>query len=150
VTLNIEIADKTRSAAVDHSRLEKAVQRVLEDAGFRAAEISVAIVDDGEMQSLNRRYLAHDYPTDVLSFVLDHDEERGTLDGQIIVSADYAAREAPRYGWTSDNELLLYVIHGALHLTGHDDSTAGARQAMRLAEAKHLQTFGLRHCFADE
>jgi probable rRNA maturation factor len=140
--LTIEVADEEQ-APLDHSRLRQAAQQILHDADIQAGEISIAIVDDARMHALNRQYLQHDYPTDVLSFVLDHDAKSGSLDGQIIVSRDYAARESPRYGWTTDDELLLYVIHGCLHLVGYDDTTEVAKQAMREAEARYLQAFGL-------
>ena len=147
--LTIEIADEQTAHAFDKARLTKAVRCVLQGAGIRSAEISIAIVDDAQMHSLNRQYLGHDYPTDVLSFVLEHDAAAGSLDGEIIASADYAAREATRYGWTTDDELLLYVIHGCLHLVGHDDQTPAGQAAMRAAEAKHLAEFGLKHRFDD-
>ena len=145
--LIIEIADEQQAHTAEHSRLKKAVRLVLGDAGIERGEISIAIIDDARMHALNRQYLQHDYPTDVLSFVLERDEEQKTLDGEIIVSADYAAREAPRYGWTADDELLLYVIHGCLHLIGHDDQSAAGLAAMRAAESQHLARFGLTHRF---
>jgi probable rRNA maturation factor len=63
------------------------------------------------------------------------------------VEQQNAAREAERYGWTTDDELLLYVIHGCLHLVGHDDRTPEDRAAMRAAETRHLAEFGLKHRF---
>jgi probable rRNA maturation factor len=143
--LTIEIADEQQTCRIDKARLKRGVTQVLQAAGIESAEISIAIVDDARMRELNRQYLQHDYPTDVLSFVLDFDGEEQSLDGEIIVSADYAAREAVRYGWTTNDELLLYVIHGCLHLVGHDDTTVEARQRMREAEAMHLASFGLKH-----
>lgn len=124
--------------------MKKAVRLILKDAGISSAEISIAIVGDARMHELNRQYLDHDYPTDVLSFVLAHDERTKLLDGEIIASADYAAREAARYGWTTDDELLLYIIHGCLHLIGHDDTTGAAKAAMRKEEAKYLAQFALQ------
>lgn len=147
--LTIEIADEQTAHAIDQARLKKAVRSVLQAAGIRSAEISIAIVADEQMHALNRQYLDHDYPTDVLSFVLEHDEAVGSLEGEIIASADYAAREATRYGWATDDELLLYVIHGCLHLVGHDDHTPEGQAAMRAAETKHLAAFGLMHQFDD-
>ena len=147
--MTIEIADEQSGHTFDEARLKKAVRGVLAAAGIRSAEISIAIVDDARMHALNRQYLAHDFPTDVLSFVLDRDEVAGTLDGEIIASADYAASEATRFGWTADDELLLYVIHGCLHLVGHDDQTPEGRAAMRAAEAQHLAAFGLTHRYED-
>jgi probable rRNA maturation factor len=147
--LIIEIAADIAGRAIDEARLKSAVQHVLSLAGVRAGEISVAVVTDPEMHALNRQYLDHDYPTDVLSFVLEFDEERASLEGQIIASLDYAAKEAERFGWSAEDELLLYVIHGALHLVGHDDHTPAGRAAMRQAEAEHLALFGLQHRYEE-
>ena len=141
--ITVEIADEQKSHPIDHARLKKAVRLVLKDAGIERAEISIAIIDDARMHALNRQYLQHDYPTDVLSFVLERDEAAKSLDGEIIASADYAAREAPRYGWTADDELLLYVIHGCLHLVGHDDHAPGDQAKMRAEESRYLAHFGL-------
>ncbi|MEX2175635.1 MAG: rRNA maturation RNase YbeY [Pirellulaceae bacterium] len=143
----IEIADEQTAHAIDPARLKEAVRQVLGEAGIRRAEISIAVVGDKRMHALNRQYLAHDYPTDVLSFVLDQDESAQSIDGEIIVSADYAAREAERFGWTTGDELLLYVVHGCLHLVGHDDQTPQGQSAMRAAETRHLAHFGLAHRF---
>src|SRR4051812_34585238 len=131
--LTIEINTAHSRHTVDRARLKKAVRLILRDAGIRSAEISIAVVTDERMHALNRQYLQHDYPTDVLSFVLAQDERARSLDGEIIVSSDYAAREALRYRWTTDDELLLYIIHGCLHLIGHDDTTAKGKAAMRIA-----------------
>jgi probable rRNA maturation factor len=139
--LDIAIAREHPTAVVDAKRLRRAVQAILTDAGITSGEISIAIVNDARMHELNRRYLNHDYPTDVLSFVLARDGDR--LDGQIIVSADYAAREAARYGWNADDELLLYTIHGALHLVGHDDLSPEAKRVMREQERRYLALFEL-------
>ena len=144
----IEINADEQPQKLDHSRLKKAVRLVLQDAGLRSAEISIAVVNDVQMHELNRQYLQHNYPTDVLSFVLDHDKESKSLDGEIIASSEYAAREAARYGWATEDELLLYVIHGCLHLVGFDDTTPEGQQTMRAAEAKYLAAFGLEHRFA--
>lgn len=138
--LRIDICNE-HDFPLDEARLKKAVRAVLKDAGLENGEISIAVVDDAEMHSLNRKYLDHDYPTDVLSFVLD--EEDGRLDGEIIVSSDYASREAEIYKWTAEDEILLYVIHGSLHLVGHDDQDPKSKQQMRAQERKHLLTFGL-------
>jgi probable rRNA maturation factor len=147
----IEIADDEQPHPVDRARLKKAVRGILKDAGVEEAEISIAIVSDERMHALNRQHLAHDYPTDVLSFVLERSADGKSLDGEVIASSEYAAREAPRFGWTMGDELLLYVIHGCLHLVGHDDTTEQGRRAMRAAETGQLAKFGLTHRYtADE
>lgn len=139
--LRVEIADEQDTHEVNYDRLIAAVREILSDAGYQHGEVSIAIVTDAAMHALNREYLQHDYPTDVLSFVLEEDKNR--LVGQLIVSADYAAREAPQFNWTMNDELLLYAIHGALHLVGYDDQEPELKAEMREQERHYLGHFGL-------
>jgi probable rRNA maturation factor len=131
---------------VDEGRLRSAVRAILKDEAITSATISVAIVDDATIRRLNRDYLRHDSPTDVLSFVLDR--AAGSLDGEVIVSADTAAAAAEQFGWTAADELLLYVIHGTLHLVGYDDQNHPALMEMRDRERKFLADFGLAPRYA--
>lgn len=141
--LAIDIANLQTRVAIDPRRLRRAVRIVLTDAGIRLGEISVAIVDDERIHTLNRNFLQHDYATDVLSFLLESAGPQGPITGEIVASGDTAAREAPRYGWSAADELLLYVIHGALHLAGYDDRTKSQAAAMRTAETAHLERLGV-------
>ncbi len=120
-----------------------AVHQILEDYEVESAEISIAIVDDPAMRELNRQYLEHDYETDVLSFLLE--ESPTSLTGQLIVSADTAARLATELGVEMEHELLLYVIHGTLHLVGLDDTDPESEQEMRNAERDYLARQGIAH-----
>ncbi len=117
---------------------------IMEDHGFTRGEISIAIVDDQNMKALNRQYLDHDYATDVLSFVMELDPASNRLDGQLIVSADTAQRVAEELQVPLDDELLLYVVHGMLHLVGLRDNEPQSAAVMRAAEANYLARFGVR------
>lgn len=141
MSLRIDIADEQDTHEVNYDRLIAAAREILSDAGYKSGEVSIAIVTDAAMHALNRQYLQHDYPTDVLSFVLE--EEKNRLVGQLIVSADYAAREAPQFHWTMNDELLLYTVHGALHLVGYDDLEPELKAEMRAKEQEYLARFGL-------
>jgi len=134
---SIEVNNQT-ALSLDFDQLRRILRIVLGDAGYSDAEVSVAVVSDDRMQELNRRHLDHDYATDVLSFRLDDQEEQHRLEGEIIVSADTAARESARYGWSMQDELLLYVLHGGLHLVGYDDAEETDRLQMREAESRYL------------
>jgi probable rRNA maturation factor len=140
--LHISVADEQTRLKFDAVRLREAVRALLTGEKVRDAEISIAVVDDQKMHELNLKYLQHDYATDVLSFPLS-DEEDGPLEGEVIVSIDTAEREAAEYGWKTEDELLLYVVHGVLHLVGYDDEEVKDRKEMREAEARHLARFGL-------
>jgi len=136
VSLQISFANQQSVLSVDQPRLEAAIRSILDDSAFTSASISVAIVDDPTIHDLNRRFLQHDWPTDVLSFVLEASQQH--LDGELVMSAETALRQATSYGWSGAEELLLYVIHGTLHLVGYQDKQTAEIQAMRAAEEKYL------------
>jgi probable rRNA maturation factor len=139
--IEVEVVNKQRATPVDERRLATAVEAVLGDARVEQATVSVAVVGDAEIHALNRRHLEHDYPTDVLSFLLDRSDD--CLEGEIIVSGETAAVQSAPYGWLAEDELLLYVVHGALHLVGYDDQTVEDQEIMRAREAEVLAQFGL-------
>lgn len=139
--ITIHVTNRQTAIPVDESRLREAVRMILDEASIGKAEIGVAVVDDPTIHQLNRQYLSHDDPTDVLSFVLERSAER--LEGEVVVSADTASRTAARFAWSAADELLLYVIHGTLHLVGHDDRTPDDRAAMQARERACLGRFGL-------
>jgi probable rRNA maturation factor len=125
---------------VNQQQLCDAARAVLGDTDLESASISIAVVDDDTIHALNRQYLEHDWPTDVLSFVLERRENH--LEGEIILSADTAAAAAADAGWPVTAEQLLYVIHGTLHLIDYRDKTLAEAKTMRAAEAKYLRQFG--------
>ncbi len=137
----VSLANQQSVHVVNEQQLADAARQVLRDSDFTSAAISLAVVDDPTIRELNRRYLSHDWPTDVLSFALD--ERDGHLEGEIILSADTAAAEAAEIGWPAAAEQLLYVIHGTLHLIGYCDKTPAGTQAMRAAEDRYLREFGI-------
>jgi probable rRNA maturation factor len=139
--LSIDVTDEQHQLVFDPARLTRAAEAILRDAGIEQAQLSIAIVDDATIHALNRQFLAHDYPTDVLSFALE--QGPGSLEGEVVASAETAVRSAADFGWEPQDELLLYVIHGALHLVGHDDATDEDRRAMRAAEGRYLALFSL-------
>jgi probable rRNA maturation factor len=125
---------------VNETQLTEAATAVLQDSAFSSAAISLAVVDDETIHELNRRHLEHDWPTDVLSFVLEDDGDH--LEGEVILSADTAATAAEELGNSAAEEQLLYVIHGMLHLVGYDDKSEAAAEEMRSAESRYLRQFG--------
>ena len=146
--LSIKIVDNHQRLPLDRARLRQAVKTVLHGEGIGNARISVAIVDDPQIHELNRRYLNHDEPTDVLSFALE--QRSGYVEGEIVVSADTAAARAVQFNWPPADELLLYVVHGTLHLAGYDDKTPKLRAEMRRREGHYLGEFGLNPPYDDD
>jgi probable rRNA maturation factor len=140
-SLRVELTNRQTQWPVDATRLVQAVERVLAAEGPADCQVHLAIVDDAEIHAVNRQFLAHDEPTDVVTFVLEQDERR--LEGEIVVSADTAARLAAEVGWPCEHELTLYALHGALHLVGYDDRDPESACAMRAQEAAYLRLLGI-------
>jgi len=146
----IEIADQ-QNQDLDPEPLIKSVEAILDDHDVAASEISLALVDDPTIRELNRQYLDHDYETDVISFVLDWNEQDRSLVGQLIVSTDTAQNKGAEFGLSMFEELVLYVIHGTMHLVGYEDKDSASAAEMRLAEKDYLARLGIEHRgFADD
>lgn len=158
--IRVSIADQQSALAIDRARVRAAVRRTLRAERRLHAEISVAIVDDRTIHELNRRHLQHDYPTDVLSFLLftagppespdaADASPHALLEGELIVSTETAIRQAAEYDWDPQAELLLYLVHGTLHLCGYDDHARSDRRRMRDRERDILQFWGLTPHYRD-
>jgi len=119
--------DPSAGAAVDADSVAAAVEHVLRAEAVEAAEISVAFVGDDRIAALNREYLHHEGPTDVISFPLDAPEGQGIL-GDIYVGADQAARQAAEHAVPLNEEILRLAVHGVLHVLGYDHPDDGERE----------------------
>jgi probable rRNA maturation factor len=141
VVITVEIANEQSHVPLRQQRLRDAVRMVLQNESVPRAQISLAVVDDPTIRRLHREYLQEDEPTDVLSFSLEQSED--CLEGEVIVSGQMAKAAAARFGWPPEDELLLYVIHGTLHLLGYRDATPQQQAEMRRREQACLSHFGV-------
>ena len=111
-------------------------------------EISVALVDDATMSLLHERDLGIAGPTDVLTYELDHDTKAGRCtSGEVIVCVPEAKRQAAERRGSVGDELLLYALHGALHLAGFDDRTDRCYREMHRMEDDILSQIGVGPVF---
>ncbi len=138
----IAIHSQQEAVAIDRGRMREIVRHVLEGEGESEAEISLAFVDNTTIHTLNKRYLNHDEPTDVLTFPLSEPSAR-KLSGELVIGAEVALAQAQDHGHDVQAELALYVIHGLLHLCGYDDHDEEAIVAMRARERHYLKELGL-------
>lgn len=142
--LVVEIANTQTHLSVDEAALARLARTVLATEGIASASISVALVDDPTIHALNRQHLAHDWPTDVISFVLSDPDER-PLVGELVISGQMAVSMAAQLHAEPAGELSLYLVHGLLHLCGYDDLTEADAAVMRQRERFHLERAGIRH-----
>lgn len=126
------------SAKIDAAALRKTAQRLLEAAGKADAVLSVSLVRDAAIRKLNREYRNKDRPTDVLSFPLG-----GRLLGDVVISVQTAKRQAAEYDAPLQREIERLLIHGILHLLGHDHHRRDERARMVREERRLAAAIGM-------
>ena len=144
-------ADEQGAAPVDVPRWVDLVRNVLEAEGVTGdAELSLLFVDEDTISELNRRFMHTEGPTDVLAFPIDDPVEAGAsgleplLLGDLVVCPAVAERQAPEHAGSYEDELALLVVHGVLHLLGHDHAEAVEAAAMQARGRDLLQRFHRR------
>ena len=133
------IEQRQRRVPVSRARLARAVDRALAAVGRPAGMVEVRVVDDAEMRGLNAGWRGIRRRTDVLAFPLETPGEPSPLVGQIVISADAAARQARRLGVPLAVELELLATHGTLHLVGWDDRDPVEADLMHRREREILR-----------
>ncbi len=128
------------------SLLEHAARLALDhESAPIEADLTIVLTDDAQLRELNRDYLGLDVPTDVLSFpASESDPETGaTYLGDILISIPRAKIQAQAAGHRLEDEIQLLVVHGVLHLLGHDHAEAEDKARMWAAQAEVLARLGL-------
>lgn len=158
------VADEQDGVVIDPARWMALAASVLTDEGVRgAAELSVLFVDADEIADLNAQFMEAEGPTDVLAFPIDAvevevlggwsptPEHRGPdrsdpdpgdaplLLGDVVICPAVAAANAPEHAGTLDDELALLVVHGVLHVLGHDHADLEDTARMRARERELLE-----------
>jgi probable rRNA maturation factor len=135
--IEVEISNTQSHLRLEPGGLDRLVRRVLAAQGHSRASISIAVVDNSTIHTINQAHLGHDWPTDVITFPLA-DPDEPVLTGELVISAEMACTSARELGVEPGDELALYVVHGLLHLCGFDDHDDSARSRMRQREAELL------------
>lgn len=121
-------------------RAEESARALLASAGKPDAEVSVLLTDDPGIRILNRDWRNLDKPTDVLSWPLEEEPNPDGAEflGDVAISLDTAARQAEARGWDIAEETALLLVHGILHLLGHEDETEAGAEEMKRIETSIL------------
>ena len=125
--LAIDISSSVRRLSVSRARIREAAVAALKAERAKDAMLSITFVGRATMSQLNHRYLGHHGPTDVISFGFGRAGKRGAVVGDIYICAEIARENARRQGIPAGEELLRLVVHGTLHVLGHDHPTGSGR-----------------------
>ena len=152
----IHYRNAVRKSGVDGRALVATARRLMAAIGQEDASLSLTLVDDSTIRDLNRAHRGKDKPTDVLSFPLEPEApvENGAgpeaLLGDVVISIDTAKRQARDYGAPLQRELYRLLIHGLLHVVGHDHVVAAERRVMEREERRLADCIGMPWPYAKE
>jgi probable rRNA maturation factor len=134
-----------RRSGVNGRALVATAKRLLAALGERGSAVSLSLVGDDAIRSLNRDYRGRDRATDVLSFALDVSPPQPVerLLGDVVISVDTARKQAAQYDAPLQREIYRLLIHGLLHLMGHDHDAVAERRAMQREERRLADAIAL-------
>jgi len=152
----IEITDLQDHVSLDKKLILQVIRHVIKEEGRAAKSLSIVLTDNRHIRDLSHEYLGRDTATDVISFPLEdldwpatnHTGGNGGINGEIIASAERALQQARAIHGDPQAELLLYLVHGLLHLIGYDDRTPRDAQQMHAREDVLLAEFGFPCVYA--
>jgi len=162
--MQVLIANRQRKRKIDLPRLKQIADALIIDLKMADAELGVYLVGAPEMIRLNETYLHHAGSTDVIAFDYSEGGRAGSpepaakpramrtlppvLQGEIFICVDEAVRAARRFHASWQSEIVRYLIHGVLHLQGHEDSHPRARRQMKREEDRRLRALTRRFSLA--
>ncbi|MBI5201003.1 MAG: rRNA maturation RNase YbeY [Elusimicrobia bacterium] len=126
--------------AARRAKFEKACRAALGPSAKKKGELNLVFLKRGPMRRINKRYLAHDYDTDVISFPYTAPRRDGEPFGDVFVSVDQAKKQAAALGHDAATELITLAIHGTLHLVGYDDAKAADKKRMFARQDRLLRS----------
>ena len=160
--MNIVVANRQRARKINSRLLKKIAETLLSDLQIEKAQLGINLVAAREMSVINETFLRHEGSTDVITFDYANDGRAGsplpaggahgvsrtTMHGELFVCVDEAVLQAKEFKTTWQSEIARYIVHGVLHLLGHDDRRATARRRMKGEENRRLAGLSKKFCLA--
>ena len=137
--MKVEIANLQKHYKIKDNKIKQVVKEVLAKKSS-SAKLSFAFVDNNEIKRLNKKYFDSDDVTDVIAFPLNN--HNNSLNGEIVVSVETAVDTAIKEDVDVEGEIVLYVVHGLLHLLGYSDVNREDAIIMHEKESKILKALG--------
>ncbi len=138
MAISFSTYDSSTDPLTNLENIEPWIKQVSDNKGFSIGEINYYFSSDNYIHSVNREFLGHDYPTDIITF--DYSLRR-KISGDILIGIAVVKNNSERFGVTFFEELLRVIIHGVLHLMGYPDYTDEEKKVMRREEDKALKLY---------
>ena len=118
------------------------LKKVAEKEGFKVKDLNYIFCSDEYLHKINVDYLDHDTFTDIITF--DNSEDESTIEGDIFVSIERVKENSQTLNTVFDEELKRVIVHGLLHLCGHDDHSVEDKAEMRRLESEYINYFPVK------
>ncbi len=139
--MKLEITNLQKLYRVNTKKIKNLVKNILK-AEKKDAELNIVFTDNKKIKEMNKTFLGHNYATDVLSFSYHEPACKGSIIGEIIISAEMALKLAKKHKYPVEGEIALYLAHGLLHLLGYNDKHKKDARKMHQREGELLLSFG--------
>jgi rRNA maturation RNase YbeY len=124
---------------INKRKIHLLVNRLTRELSFNTSNLEINFISSDDIKKINKKYLNHDYATDVITFSYSSDKKN--IDGEIIISIDDAQINSRKFKVSFYEEIARLVIHGVLHLLGYDDQITSDKKVMKRMENKLLSNF---------
>lgn len=144
--LKIRINNLNKKRKLNKTSIKRIASKVLKDFHKKDALVDITFISNKKIKALNKKYMGRNSSTDVISFSLEETVSRKPkkIIGDIYISSDMAYINARRFNADFKKEILLYTIHGILHVIGFGDKTAKEKRRIRKLEEDFLKVVGNR------
>jgi rRNA maturation RNase YbeY len=136
---------KLHKPSISNATIRKIIFGVLHNENCRLDFLFINFVSDKDIRKINKKYLKHDYPTDIIVFPYNSTPE--SLEAEFIISLDRVRANALRYRCSLRNELARVIVHGCLHLSGYNDKSSRQKELIRSMENFYLSNIPELHKF---
>jgi probable rRNA maturation factor len=140
--MTIDIVNQQRIKKINQKLLSAYLKKIHRYLGISSKKSSLFLCDNKLIKKLNKKYFKKGSSTDVISFPLSDELDPSYL-GEVIVSVEKATQVARKIKVKWQNELLLYIVHGMLHLIGYEDRTEKQRRVMMIKEEEIIKKLSL-------
>jgi len=134
--LNIYSEDKIK---YNKSLISEIIKRLKNDLNFKIESIELNFVSSDKIVEINKKYLDHNFPTDIITF--NYSDKNDSLDGEIFICSEVAKENASAFNCSADDEILRLIIHGFLHLLGYNDIEENEKSEMKLKEDTYVNKY---------
>ena len=129
----------SEDSAINKRAIHSLISALRMEFKLKISFLSISLINSSELRIINKKYLKHDFNTDIITF--NYSKQPNEIDGEILISFEDARLNAKKYKTNYDKEINRLIIHGILHLLNYDDNNKKNKTIMRQMENKLINRY---------